>query len=79
MPIYEYRCRECGQVAEVFVRSSAGGAQNCPSCGSTSLEKLPSAPHLGRNEPRKGGTTCCGREERCEAPPCSSGHTCHRK
>lgn len=79
MPIYEYRCRECGQVAEVWVRGSASGAKSCPSCGSTSLQKLPSASPLLKSGLKKGGSTCCGREERCEAPPCSSGQTCHRK
>lgn len=79
MPIYEYRCLECGRLTEVLVRSMAGGAERCPGCGSTALERLPSASYLLKSELKKGGGTCCGREERCEAPPCSNGETCHRK
>jgi ubiquinone/menaquinone biosynthesis C-methylase UbiE len=28
---------------------------------------------------RVPGHTCCGREERCETPPCSDGGTCRRE
>jgi len=79
MPIYEYRCLDCGHLSEIFVRIMASGAERCPGCGSTALERLPSGPHLLRRGLKKGSGTCCGREERCEAPPCSSGGTCHRK
>jgi putative FmdB family regulatory protein len=37
MPIYEYACRGCGEEFETLVRGAA--APECPSCGSTDLEK----------------------------------------
>jgi putative FmdB family regulatory protein len=70
MPIYEYRCRDCGGQVEVLVRSGSE-APRCPSCGGTALEKLLSAPYVMTRRSRPTGQTCCGREERCEAPPCS--------
>ena len=34
MPIYEYRCRECGKLTSVFVRSADAEAPPCEKCGS---------------------------------------------
>jgi len=94
MPIYEYRCGNCGERVEVLVRPSTGrrgepvepsghrsgsGAPSCPECGSPLSEKLFSAPNvINRWGQPSGGGTCCGREERCAAPPCSTGETCRR-
>ena len=77
MPIYEYRCRDCGATFEVMVR--AGDAVTCPRCGGVSLDKLISAPFvLSGKTDRPAGRTCCGREERCAAPPCSEEGGCRR-
>ncbi|MFC1957785.1 hypothetical protein ACFLX0_03115 [Chloroflexota bacterium] len=51
---------------------------DCPSCGSQNLERLISAPSLLKSRANALGTTCCGREERCETPPCSTGGQCQR-
>jgi putative FmdB family regulatory protein len=42
MPIYEYRCKGCGQVFEYLVLSSSADAK-CPACDSVQLERLVSA------------------------------------
>lgn len=40
MPIYEYRCPQCGERFEKFVRSlSAQTEVTCPRCGNTEVEK----------------------------------------
>ncbi|MFH1485587.1 MAG: hypothetical protein ABIH46_05915, partial [Chloroflexota bacterium] len=57
----------------------ARSALRCLKCGSNNLKRLFSAPHLMRATPQRHGTTCCGREERCEKPPCSTGDTCNRR
>ncbi|HEY33092.1 MAG TPA: zinc ribbon domain-containing protein [Dehalococcoidia bacterium] len=77
MPIYEFKCLDCSQVSEVFVRSSEQ-ALRCPDCGSGNLEKLVSASYMIKSGSQAAGTTCCGRNERCDAPPCSTGDTCRR-
>ena len=75
MPIYEYRCGDCGKRFEALVRGSR--SVTCPSCGSSSLNKLLSAPTvLSGGTDRMGGRTCCGRDERCDTPPCSNGTAC---
>jgi len=76
MPIYEYQCGVCGDKVAVLVRSSAAEPL-CPDCGSPLTEKVFSVPNVltGRaNHP--AGHTCCGREERCDSPPCSDGSPC---
>ncbi len=77
MPIYEYKCQSCGQVSEVLVHSfNSTGNPACPSCGSHDLERLVSVPSVLKESLHHSGTTCCGRTERCEKPPCSSGEGC---
>jgi putative FmdB family regulatory protein len=77
MPIYEYRCRTCDTEFEVLVRD--GRAVACPHCGSSSVDKLLSAPFISSGKTaRQPGHTCCGREERCTAPPCAEGGACQR-
>ena len=79
MPIYEYRCAHCGARAEVLV-ALGSSASYCPTCGERLTEKLVSAPNLLRRtgSERAPGGTCCGREERCDTPPCSAGGSCRR-
>jgi len=78
MPIYDYKCHDCGKVFEFFASASYDAITLvCPDCGKKNLEKMISAPALVKNSTRTG-TTCCGREERCEKPPCSTGERCHR-
>lgn len=79
MPIHDFRCRACGSVSEVFLRSESSQVPPCPSCGSTDLEKLISAPYTIMGENTSAGTTCCGRTERCDTPPCSTERGCHRR
>jgi putative FmdB family regulatory protein len=79
MPIYDYRCQDCGEISEIL-RHEVSNAQSitCPLCGSERMERLLSASYLLQTETRAPGKTCCGREERCQAPPCSTGEKCRR-
>jgi len=80
MPIYEYRCNQCGEVSEIL--TGVGFHSDlplCKSCGSANLEKLISvSSFVSKDSNRPSGTTCCGREERCDTPPCSTGDGCRR-
>ena len=38
MPLFDFRCRHCGDEFETLVRASAVPA--CPACGGTDLERL---------------------------------------
>jgi putative FmdB family regulatory protein len=79
MPIYDFRCRECGKLSEVFIRGEDSRAGTCPECGSDNMERLLSASYLIRMDGQASGTTCCNRTERCETPPCSSDNVCRRR
>jgi len=71
MPIYEYRCDTCGSVSEHLVLVQEETPARCRFCGSSRLNRIPSASYLSVSSAgRTGGRTCCGREERCERPPC---------
>ena len=43
MPIYEYRCSECGQDHEVLQKVSEPPLTDCPACGKPALQKQLSA------------------------------------
>lgn len=79
MPIYEYKCSNCGEIIEVFQKTSLQKNVNCQYCGSNDMEKLFSIPgsvKVADTSPK--GSTCCGRTERCDTPPCSVEEGCRR-
>ena len=43
MPIYEYRCGECGHETEVLQKVSEPPLTECPACGKPALQKMLSA------------------------------------
>jgi len=52
MPIYEYRCRDCGHEFEYLLRGSE--KPSCPSCGKARLAKklsVPAAHTAGSSQP----------------------------
>jgi putative FmdB family regulatory protein len=80
MPIYDYRCNQCGRTTEILDRGVQESAYCCPYCGSNNFEKLISAAAVVvKSEARAPGHTCCGREERCQTPPCSTDQGCHKR
>ena len=46
MPIYEYRCDQCGHELDALQKISDPVLTDCPACGSASLRKLISAPNF---------------------------------
>jgi putative FmdB family regulatory protein len=44
MPIYDYKCSNCGQELEIIQKFSDKPKTLCPKCGEESLTKLISAP-----------------------------------
>ncbi len=39
MPIFEYKCRDCGKISEVLVKGSGKAKPKCEHCGSGATEK----------------------------------------
>jgi putative FmdB family regulatory protein len=77
MPIYEYQCARCGAVFE-FIEgfSEAKESRPCSACGGGRMTRMPSRGE--RILADQGGNTCCGREERCDRPPCGDRGACRR-
>jgi len=78
MPIYEYRCENCEKVTD-FLEGVGDGIikKECKYCGSKQLKKILSASAVrvssGGVIGSQNSKTCCGRNERCDMPPCSGG------
>ena len=79
MPIYQYKCRNCGEISELMLpMQQENQIINCRSCGDSNMERLISVPGLIKAAVSTPGATCCGRDERCETPACSTGDACRR-
>ena len=77
MPLYEYACTRCGRTLEELRRPGESEAPACPDCGAPTarVPSIPAPPSCG-TAGRAAGRTCCGREERCDRPPCGEGGAC---
>jgi len=64
MPIYEFKCADCGQTSELLVGSGRNSDDlTCNSCGGSRLEQLMSASAISINNESSAhgkGSTCCG-------------------
>jgi putative FmdB family regulatory protein len=82
MPIYEYRCAKCDKVSEFLVGVGKEKSEiKCKYCGSEDMTRIISAPFVSSGKETvdlQQGKTCCGRDERCDTPPCSDDGTCVR-
>ncbi|MGA1875142.1 MAG: FmdB family zinc ribbon protein [bacterium] len=88
MPTYEYLCESCGHKFDKFQNMYDLPIEKCPKCG-REIRRLVS-PGAGiifkgngfyqtdYKSHHTGGGTCCGREERCDKPPCSDDGVCKR-
>ena len=70
MPIYEYRCRDCGKVSELLMGVTGRRQVKCSHCGSERMERLLSAPASVRvkGSPSASGSECCGLTNPCDDP-----------
>ena len=79
MPIYEYRCQACGGISEYLMGVGGGEPVRCKSCGGEEMHRILSVASVSKGSSGiMPGQTCCGREERCQVPPCSGGEGCRR-
>lgn len=46
MPIYEYKCRDCGHYHEALQKMADAVLTDCPECGKPALKRLLSAPQF---------------------------------
>lgn len=67
MPIFEYKCGDCGKVSSVLVKSGSGKGVKCPQCGSKSMAKQISSFSAVVKESSSGGSSC---QSCCESGCC---------
>jgi putative FmdB family regulatory protein len=60
VPIYEYRCRECGEVTEALVPMGGKANVACSKCGSKKVERKFSTFGTGGSSSRASGDACTG-------------------
>lgn len=60
MPIYEYRCRDCGHVTEVLESTERAAEHACGKCGGPHLEKILSTFGVGGAHLEDSATGSCG-------------------
>lgn len=63
MPLYEYRCNDCGTEFEMMMRfSEADRRPECPFCESLKTQKrLSAVASFGSASPDSGGSSCAPR------------------
>lgn len=80
MPIYEYRCKTCGELNEFLVLKK-DEALTCKKCSGQDLVKLMSAPNISAANSQasqayseSSSDGCCGTPGSCGSPgSCCSG------
>lgn len=78
MPLYEYKCKNCGEKSEYFLKTSSAESNiKCKNCGSENVEKMLSTSFVsmgtaaGSSAPRCGlDSPCCGAPEPCGKSDC---------
>ena len=74
MPIFEYKCGQCGHVTEVLTKSRRAARPTCEKCGGSEMTKLLSGFAVGQGK-SAGGASCdsCASLPSCGGCP---GGTC---
>lgn len=62
MPVFDYKCNNCGEVFEELVFSSSAPDSDikCPACGKNQAARLMSAPSIGGGGQPSAGNSSCG-------------------
>jgi putative FmdB family regulatory protein len=66
MPIFEYKCSDCGKVSEFLEKADSKADHTCPACGGKNLTKQFSTFSAVAKQPSA--------PNKCHS--CSSGRTC---
>jgi len=73
MPIYEFKCRDCGKISEIICGVTEDNKTiRCSYCSSRNLEKILSAPASLRVAEKaaypSAASGCCGTTNPCDNP-----------
>ena len=76
MPIYEYKCGECGELSEFMITAQSPTEKLiCKKCGSENLLRKISVPGILSGKSESSGHSCCGNSGKgCSTPGSCCGH-----
>lgn len=79
MPIFDYRCKQCGHTFDALQKLGEAPLRKCPECGKAALEKLVSAPALqvkgsGGRSSAAGHSHSHGGHTHSHGPGCGHKH-----
>lgn len=83
MPIYEYRCGDCGHKKDHLQKHSDAPIDTCPACGSKAYAKQLTAAGFQLKGSGwyatdfKGGSSTCPAAPDSPPPPCADNCACH--
>jgi putative FmdB family regulatory protein len=60
MPIFEYKCNDCGQVCEFLEKGKEPQKHKCSKCGGSNLQKMLSGFAVGQSKSGSSCDTCPG-------------------
>ena len=63
MPIYEYRCEQCGQILEVHQKMSDPRLTDCPACQDGRLVRILSLVNVGSGASGRQAASCTAAPE----------------
>ncbi|MGB9825303.1 MAG: FmdB family zinc ribbon protein, partial [Desulfofundulus sp.] len=52
MPVYDFKCQNCGHTWEVNLTGATGYPESCPNCQSKNLTRLFPAPYVKKGASR---------------------------
>ncbi|WP_460167332.1 FmdB family zinc ribbon protein [Thermostilla marina] len=72
MPLFEYRCEDCGHVTEFLEKAGNTDEHTCEKCGSTRMMKLLSLCSVSVQQSPECGSACQFNKEtgRCDSGAC---------
>ncbi len=73
MPIFEYKCAQCGHVTEVLQKSRKVSKQICAKCGGTDTKKMLSGFAVGQGKAVSPACDSCASGPACGAGSCPGG------
>jgi len=59
MPLFEYRCKQCGHVTTFLEKAGTKGRHVCEQCGSRETEKVLSSFSVGSDGGGSSGSSAC--------------------
>jgi putative FmdB family regulatory protein len=69
MPIFEYRCKACGEVSEFLEKADEPARHTCPACGGGQMERKQFAAFSARVAPSaRPAAKCAACESRGSCP-----------